>query len=302
MRILLTGGTGLIGRALCRHWHEQGHELIVWSRSPQRVPSLCSGARGIGRLRDLDGAAPLDAVVNLAGASIAGRPWTASRRKVLWSSRVDLTRELVAWLGDQPSRPAVLLSGSAVGWYGDGEQRHLDENSPASRADFGSKLCVAWEQEAERARQLDMRVVLIRTAPVLAPQGGFLARLRLPFSLGLGGRLGRGEQWMPWIHLEDEVGLIDFLLQREDCVDPYNACAPQQVRNVEFTQALAQALRRPAVLPVPAWALRLALGDMSVLLLGGQRLAPRRALEAGYPFRHPRLDEALADVLHRTGK
>lgn len=297
MRILLTGGTGLIGRALCRHWASQGHELIVWSRRPAQVPGLCSGARGIASLQELEGAAALDAVVNLAGTPIADRPWTAARRQLLWASRVELTRQLVEWLGQQAQRPQVLLSGSAVGWYGDSGERLLDESSPPGSADFGSQLCAAWEEAAERAGQYGVRVVLLRTAPVLAPAGGMLARLRLPFSLGLGGRLGSGRQWMPWIHLDDAVGLIDFLMQRPDCRGVFNACAPQPVRNADFTQALARALRRPAVLPAPAWALRLALGEMSVLLLGGQRVAPRRALEHGFRFRHPELGQALSSLL-----
>ena len=299
MRILLTGGTGLIGRALCRHWQAQGHELIVWSRRPAEVPALCSGARGIARLEELSGAALPDAVVNLAGAPIADRPWTAARRQLLWDSRVALSEQLLGWLSSLAQPPKVLISGSAVGWYGDGGERLLDEDSAAGREDFGSQLCFAWEETALRAEALGMRVALLRTAPVLAPEGGILGRLRLPFSLGLGGRLGSGRQWMPWIHLDDEVGLIDFLLQHDDCRGPYNACAPQAVRNAEFTRALGRALHRPACLPAPAWALRLVLGEMSVLLLGGQHLQPRRALEAGYRFRFPDLDAALADVLGR---
>ncbi len=296
MRILLTGGTGLIGQALCRTWKAQGHELMVWSRRPHEVPTLCSGARGIAQLHELNAAPPLDAVINLAGAPIADRPWTAARRKLLWTSRVDLTRQLVDWLGQLPQAPRVLVSGSAIGWYGDGGDTPLDETSPSEHADFGSQLCAAWEQEASRARQLGMRVVLVRTAPVLAPTGGFLARLRPAFRLGLGGRLGSGRQWMPWIHLDDEIGLIDFLMHCADCEGAFNACAPGVVRNADFTQALARALHRPAVFPVPAFALRLALGEMSVLLLGGQYLSPHRTLEAGYRFRFPELDAALADL------
>ncbi len=296
MRILLTGGTGLIGQALCRHWQQPGHELWVWSREPHKVQHLCSGARGIANLQELDGT-PLDAVVNLAGAPIADRPWTASRRQVLWRSRVDLTRTLVDWMEQQPSPPRVLLSGSAVGWYGDGGEAWLDESSPPGTADFGSHLCIAWEQEAERARRLGVRVALVRTAPVLAPRGGMLAKLLPPFKLGLGGRLGNGQQWMPWIHIDDEVHLIEHLLHHDECSGPFNACSPETVRNITFTQTLARSLHRPALLPAPAWALRLALGEMSVLLLGGQRLQPQRAQAAGFTFRHPQLSAALSQLL-----
>ncbi|PWF22668.1 TIGR01777 family oxidoreductase [Corticimicrobacter populi] len=296
MRILLTGGTGLIGRSLCQHWATQGHELWVWSRRPLDVPGLCADARGIARLEDFPAELPLDAVINLAGAPIADRPWTTSRRQVLWQSRIDLTRRLVAWMAQHSTPIPVLISGSAVGWYGDGGEQAMNEASPPGQPNFGSALCSAWEHEAARARPHGTRVVLLRTAPVLSPDGGMLARLRLPFSLGLGGRLGNGQQWMPWIHLDDQVTLIDFLLKHADCDGPINACAPDLVRNAEFTRLLARSLHRPALLPLPAWVLRLALGEMSVLLLGGQRLAPTRLLSAGFAFRHPDLAQALATL------
>ena len=297
MRILLTGGTGLIGRALCQHRQKQGHELWVWSRRPQAVPALCSGARGVAKLEDLPADMAFDAVINLAGAPIADRRWTQSRRQLLRHSRIELTRTLVDWMTRQATPAPVLISGSATGWYGNQGEQLLDEASASGPADFGSELCHAWEQEAERARQWGVRVVLLRTAPVLSPTGGMLGKLRLPFSLGLGGRLGSGQQWMPWIALQDEVALIDFLLHHTECSGVFNACAPGLVRNAQFTQALATALHRPAILPAPAWALQLALGEMSVLLLGGQRLQPRRALEAGFVFRYPELGAALAQLV-----
>lgn len=297
MRILLTGGTGLIGQALCQHWQRQGHELWVWSRDPHKVHRLCSGARSVQRLGDLDPAQPFDAVVNLAGAPIADRPWTAARRALLWRSRVELTRQLVDWIGQQPTAPRVLLSASAVGWYGDQGDTLLTEASPPGGTDFGSTLCIAWEQEAERASTHGVRVACLRIAPVLAPQGGMLARLLLPFRLGLGGRLGSGQQWMPWIHLDDLVGLFDHLLRSNDAQGAFNACAPEAVRNSDFTRALGRALHRPTLLPAPAWALRLALGEMSVLLLGGQHLQPQRTQASGFRWRYPRLESALAALL-----
>ncbi|MEO4047656.1 TIGR01777 family oxidoreductase [Pseudomonas sp. CAU 1711] len=297
MHILLTGGTGLIGRALCRHWLAQGHVLTVWSRSPQRVARLCGTAvRGIGRLEDF-GAGPLDAVVNLAGAPIADRPWTHKRKALLWASRITLTEQLLAWLAGRESRPRVLISGSAVGWYGDGGERELHESDPPVCEDFAAQLCGAWEETAQRAEGLGIRVVLLRTGLVLAPDGGFLKRLLLPFRLGLGGPIGNGRQWMPWVHLRDEVGLIDFLLQREDASGPYNACAPQPVRNGDFARALGRALHRPALLPVPSLALKVGLGELSELLLGGQKALPERAQAQGYEFRITDIDSALADIL-----
>ena len=297
MHILLTGGTGLIGRALCQLWLRQGYQLTVWSRRPERVAALCgNGVRGIARLEELADA-PLDAVINLAGAPIADRPWTNKRKALLWDSRVALTERLLAWLEARPQRPRVLISGSAVGWYGDGGERELHESDAPVVEDFAAQLCGAWEETAQRAEALGMRVVLLRTGLVLASDGGFLKRLLLPFRLGLGGPIGNGRQWMPWIHLQDQIGLIDFLLQRDDARGPYNACAPQPARNRDFARALGRALHRPALLPVPGPLLRLGLGELSGLLLGGQKALPQRALADGYVFRFTDLDSALADLL-----
>lgn len=297
MHILLTGGTGLIGRRLCRHWSAAGHRLTVLSRHPQRVPALCGETvRGIAGFEEL-GDEPLDAVLNLAGEPIADRPWTPRRKALLWDSRVRLSERLVEWLESRERRPRVLLSGSAVGWYGDAGERPLEEGSAAAGEDFASELCLAWEQIAVEAEALGIRVVRLRTGLVLAPEGGFLKRLLPAFRLGLGGQLGSGRQWMSWVHIDDMVGLIDFLLHQDAASGPYNACAPQPVRNRDFTRALGQALHRPTFLGVPAFALRLALGELSVLLLGGQRVAPKRLLEAGFVFRYNDLPAALADVL-----
>lgn len=297
MHILLTGGTGLIGRALCQHWLQQGHQLTVWSRSPDQVAALCGKAvRGIGRLEEL-AEEPLDAVVNLAGAPIADRPWTRKRKALLWASRIGLTEQLLAWLQRREQKPAVLLSGSAVGWYGDGGERELSEESLPVSEDFAAQLCGAWEETALRAEALGIRVVLVRTGLVLASEGGFLKRLLLPFKLCLGGPLGDGRQWMPWIHIADQIALIDFLLQHEHASGPYNACAPTPERNRAFSQALGRELHRPAFIPAPAFVLRLALGELSGLLLGGQRVLPTRLQAEGFNFRFTHLDVALADLL-----
>jgi hypothetical protein len=299
MQILITGGTGLIGRALCSYWLQQGHQLTVWSRTPERVASLCGAkVRGIGQLQEY-GEGALDAVVNLAGAPIADRPWTARRRQLLWDSRITLTEQLVAWLATRESKPQVLLSGSAVGWYGDGGERELDERQAPVTSDFASQLCQAWENSALMAEALGIRVVLVRTGLVLAADGGFLKRLLLPFRLGLGGPIGSGKQWMPWIHLQDQVALIDFLLRQETASGPYNACAMQPVRNAAFTRALAKALHRPAFMRVPGVALKLGMGELSGLLLGGQCCHPVRLLEANFAFRFNTLEDALGDLLCR---
>ncbi len=299
MHILLTGGTGLIGRQLCHHWLAQGHRLTVWSRRPDAVAGLCgAGVRGIGQLEAL-GAEPVDALVNLVGAPIADRPWTHKRKALLWSSRVGVTETLLAWLQSRAQRPQVLISGSAVGWYGDGGERELTEDSPPVSEDFASQLCIAWEETAQRAEALGVRVVLVRTGLVLSQEGGFLSRLLVPFKLALGGPIGNGRQWMPWIHINDQVALIDFLLHQQDASGPYNACAPKPVRNREFAKALGASLHRPAVVPMPAFALRVGLGELSLLLLGGQRATPARLLAAGFTFEFNDVRAALDDVTSR---
>lgn len=296
MHILLTGGTGLIGRQLCHHWLAQGHRLSVWSRRPELVHQLCgSEVRGVANLQELEHES-IDAVVNLAGAPIADRPWTHKRKALLWSSRITLTETLIAWLQDREQKPSVLISGSAVGWYGDGGERELTEDSPPVSEDFASHLCIAWEETAQRAQALGIRVVLVRTGLVLAAQGGFLSRLLLPFKLGLGGPIGNGRQWMPWIHIKDQIALIDFLVHENAASGPYNACAPQPVRNAEFARTLGQVLHRPAFMPMPAFVLRVLLGEMSGLLLGGQRARPARLLAAGFTFQFTDLRAALDDV------
>jgi uncharacterized protein (TIGR01777 family) len=299
MHILLTGGTGLIGRRLCRHWLDQGHQLSVWSRKPDQVSRLCgAGVRGIAHPDDI-GSQHVDAVINLAGAPIADRPWTRKRKMLLWDSRITLTEQLITWLERREQKPDVLISGSAVGWYGDGGERELDEESAPVSEDFASQLCIAWEETAQRAEAFGIRVVLLRTGLVLANEGGMMQRLLPPFKLGMGGPIGNGRQWMPWVHIEDQIAAIDFLLNREDAQGPYNACAPSPVRNRDFAKTLAALLHRPAFMPMPAVALRLLLGELSILLLGGQRARPNRLQAAGFTFRFTDLHAALENLLGR---
>lgn len=299
MHILLTGGTGLIGRELCRYWHAQGHQLTVLSRRPEEVAALC-GAQVLGIARPEDiGPQPVDAVVNLAGAPVADRPWTRKRKAFIWDSRIALTERLLAWLQAREQRPAVLLSGSAVGWYGDCGEREIDEQSMPVNEDFASQLCGAWEETALRAEALGIRVVCLRIGLVLSAKGGFLQRMLPPFKVGMGGRLGSGRQWMPWIHIADQIRAIDFLLHQTDARGPYNLCAPSPVRNQVFTKTLASVLRRPTFMIMPQALLKALLGEMSVLLLGGQRALPVRLQAAGFTFRYLDLTAALSDVTGR---
>ncbi len=296
MRILITGGTGLIGRSLCRFWLAQGHELYVWSRTPEQVKKLCGAAvHAVAELSELD-QVPLDAVINLAGAPIADRPWTKARRKLLRDSRIALTEGLVSWLATLEHKPEVLVSGSAVGWYGDGGEQVLTESSPVQIPDFATQLCADWETAAQAAEPLGIRVVLIRTGLVLTGKGGFLSRLMPLFRLGLGGKQGSGEQWMPWVHLDDEVALIDHVLHQPQARGPYNACAPEPARNQDFAKALGKHVKRPAIVPVPGFVLKLMLGEMAGLLLGGQNIRPEGTQQIGFEFTYKNLESALAKL------
>lgn len=293
MRILITGGTGFIGRALCRDLLERGHRLAVYSRQPAAVAALCGGAvEPVGSLAQFTGDRRFDAVINLAGEGIADRPWTARRKRLLRASRIDTTRELVDFIASADAPPGVVISASAVGWYGDQGDTVLDESATAE-PDFAHELCRDWEMEAARVRALGVRLCILRTGVVLAQGGGMLQRLLLPFRCGLGGRLGDGRQWLSWIHRRDLIELIGFLLHHPGQQGIFNATAPTPVTNAEFTRVLATILRRPALLPVPAAVLRALLGELAELLVGGQRVIPTRALAAGFEFRYPTLAEAL---------
>jgi hypothetical protein len=235
-------------------------------------------------------------VFNLAGEPVAEGRWTAERKRRIRDSRVLGTRNLVAGLAAQESRPRVLVSASAVGYYGDRDDEVLDETSSSGHG-FLAEICVEWEREALAAERLGIRVVCVRTGIVLAPGGGALARMLTSFRLGAGGKLGSGRQWMAWIHLDDEVGILIHASQDARIRGAINAVGPRPVTNAEFTRALGHAIHRPAFLPVPMTALRLAFGEMSEILTASQRVLPREAERTGYTFKHPELAGALAAAL-----
>ena len=242
-------------------------------------------------------AAGADAVVNLAGASIAGGRWSAKRKSVLRWSRVATTRLLVTALAKMNARPKVLVSASAIGYYGDRGEEGLTEES-ASGSDFLAGLCREWEAEASKAEALGIRVVLARLGIVLAGEGGALPKMMLPFRFFAGGKTGSGKQWMSWVALEDVVGILRYAIENRAIRGAVNVVAPQPLRNAEFTEILARAMHRPALFPAPAFALRLALGEMAdALLLSSQRVTPSRLKQLGYKFLHPDLSNALAAAL-----
>lgn len=296
MDVLITGGTGFIGQALCQALLAQKQELGVFCRHPARVASLCGhDVRAVSSLDEMTAYSPR-AIVNLAGLPIADKRWSAARKNALLASRVTLTETLVSQLASMPVKPEVLVSASAVGFYGDCGNSLLDESAHA-HAEFTHELCAAWEQAALAAEQYGVRVCLLRIGLVVGPNGGFLRRMLLPFRLGLGGRLGDGQQWMSWVHQDDVVAMIMYLLEHITLRGVFNGTAPEPVRNQEFTQLLAGVLSRPALLPVPGLLLELGLGEMSRLLLTGQRVLPQRLLEAGFEFKYPTLRPALKSVL-----
>jgi hypothetical protein len=302
MKIVIAGGSGFLGRALAHELLAKGHEVVVLTRGPAREDR---GIRHVTWEADeepggwhavIDGA---DAVVNLAGAGIADQRWSAARKQLLRGSRVDATRALVAAIRSATVRPKVFLTGSAIGFYGpqpeDGPT--LDESAPPG-SDFLSTLAVDWEAEAHAASALDCRVIIIRTGVVLARDGGALQKLIPPFRFFVGGPIGSGRQVMSWIHRSDWVELVVWLLRHEDAAGVFNATAPQPATNADFSRALGAALGRPSWLPVPGFALKIIVGEMaSPALLAGQRVVPRRALEAGFTFQFPEIAAAMRDAV-----
>jgi uncharacterized protein len=287
MRVLVSGGTGLVGRPACDALRAAGHAVTIVSREPGRVPARAIGWDG------LRAAMPeTDAIVNLAGESIASGRWTAARKAAMRSSRVEATRALVDAVAAASARPKVLVNASAIGYYGAHGDEPLDETA-APGADFLARVCVEWEAEARRAEALGLRVVLLRLGVVLAPDGGALSAMLLPFRAGLGGAIGGGRQWMSWVHRDDVVGLLREAVGNAEYAGPVNATSPNPVTNRDFTRALGRALHRPTVLPVPGIGLRLLLGEMATMLLTGQRVLPKAAERLGYAWQQPELPAAL---------
>ncbi|QXV62653.1 TIGR01777 family oxidoreductase [Amycolatopsis sp. TNS106] len=291
MRVLIAGASGLIGTSLTTRLRRSGHDVVRLVRREERAADERRWDPPAGEIADgaLDG---VDAVVNLAGAPLLPGRWSAARKQVLLDSRVEPTEVLAEAVAEHGI--PVLVNASAVGYYGDAGPSLVDETSPAGRG-FLAELCTAWEGATETAATAGARVVRIRTGLVLAREGGLLDVLRPLFRLGLGGKLGDGKQYMPWISLDDEVGAIVFALETETLSGPVNLSGPQPATNAAFTKALGRAVHRPAIWQVPGFAMKIALGQAAEeMALFGQRAMPRALEEAGYAFRHPTLEDALA--------
>ncbi|GAA5127547.1 TIGR01777 family oxidoreductase [Alloalcanivorax gelatiniphagus] len=298
MKVLVTGGSGFIGRALCARLVSAGHRPVVLSRRPARArPVLPPDTRVVASLDEIADHEVLDGIVNLAGENLFSGRWTGPRKDRLLASRVRTTRAVVELCRRLTHTPPVLVSGSAVGFYGDAGDAELTEHSSARRKDFGYRLCDSWEQTARESQRLGMRLCLIRTGVVLGRDGGMLAKLLPVYRLGLGARLGNGAQWLSWIHLDDMTTILMRALESPAVEGIFNATAPHPVTQRHFHRALASAVHRPAPWVAPAPLLKLLLGELSGMLLGGQRVYPRRLEDQGFSFRHPVLEQALADLV-----
>lgn len=297
MKILITGGTGLIGRHLIPRLLTLGHEITVVTRNPEKARQVLDA--GVALWPGLDDCTQLntfDAVINLAGEPIADKRWSEAQKARLCSSRWDITERLVALINASETPPSVLISGSATGYYGDLGEVVVTEEEPPHH-EFTHQLCARWEQIACGAQSEATRVCLLRTGVVLAPHGGILGKMIPPFKLGLGGPIGSGHQYLAWIHIDDMVNGILWLLDNA-LRGPFNMVSPYPARNEQFAHALGHALHRPAIVRAPAAAVRLLMGESSVLVLGGQRALPKRLEASGFAFRWYHLDEALADVIN----
>lgn len=302
MKILITGATGLIGRSVCRSLINEGHQVVALSRRPPPSPVDMDLAGVIAfqwepaaELPPAEAWEGVEAVIHMAGEPVAAR-WTEEQKRRIRDSRVKGSQNLVAGMRAAPRPPKVFVSASAVGFYGDRGDEVLDESSEPG-AGFLSEVCVDWEAEAARARELGVRVALVRIGVVLSSSGGALEKMLLPFKLGLGGRLGDGRQWFPWIHIEDIVGIFLHALSSPAVDGPINGVAPGIVTNEDFTRELAGALNRPAFFPVPKLALRVLMGEMAEVVTASQRVVPQVALNTGYQFKHPNLRPALESLV-----
>lgn len=307
MRIVITGGSGLIGRALVKHLTADGHEVVILSRSPGNAINLPEGAEAVywdaettegwGHL--VDGAG---AVINLAGESVGGSGlldvrWTPARRRRILESRLNAGRAVTEAIKAAEHKPAVLIQSSAVGYYGThADDRVIEEDAPAGK-DFLARVVIDWEASTKAVEKLGVRRVVLRTGVVLSTRGGALPRQMLPFRFFAGGPLGSGDQWFPWIHIADEVAAILFLLENEAAEGVFNLSAPHPVTNTQFSRALGRAMRRPSMIPAPAFAFNLMFGEAAMILLEGQKAVPSRLLDMGFKFTFPVVEPALEDLL-----
>jgi uncharacterized protein (TIGR01777 family) len=308
MKVIITGGTGLIGRGLTASLAADGHEVIVLSRSPERVKGLPNSARVVGwEARSAQGWGELadgaDAIVNFAGASLKGEGflpsrWTAKRKRVILESRVNAGAAVVEAVRAAKRKPGVVIQASAIGYYGPrGDEVVAEGEKPGD--DFPARVCIEWEAATQPVEGMGVRRCVARTGLVLTNEGGAFPLLKLPFYFFAGGPFGNGQQYYAWIHFADEIRALRFLIENKKAKGAFNLTAPDPVRNRDFAQALGQAMRRPSWLPVPGLAMKLALGEVSTVVLDGQQAVPEALQAAGFEFKYPELGGALKDLVGR---
>ena len=302
MRIFIVGGTGFIGQALIPNLLAAGHTVKALVRSPGKADLLPAGVEAVsgdpmtpGPWQDEVRAA--ESIINLAGYNIFAR-WTRKNKELIRTSRINTTKNIVDAITADTTHPQTLINASAVGYFGAGDDEEKNEDAPAGD-DFLARVCVDWEKEAFKACHKGTRVVTTRIGIVLGKSGGALAKMLPAFRLGVAGRLGSGQQWFPWIHIDDLVAIFRFCIDQPEVSGPINCCAPQPVRNMEFTQTMGEILHRPTLLPVPAWAVKLALGELGMVVLEGSRMVPGALLKHGFSFHYPDIHAALREILLR---
>ena len=296
MRILITGGTGFIGTPLTKELRKAGHEVMITTRRKSTEKEKLTWSPP--DLIPPDVISEIDAIINLAGEPIAPQRWTEARKKLILSSRINTTRALVRSIENSDKKPKVFISASAIGYYGPHDEEPVNEEASPS-SDYLASVCLKWEAEAQKAEALGLRVVRVRIGGVLEADGGLLVQMVGPFKNFAGGPIGSGKQWFSWIHRDDVVGIIKYAIENDSVSGPVNLTAPNPVTNKEFSNALGKALNRPSLINVPAFAVRLVLGELASVLLTGQKVIPEKALEAGYKFKYPEVNEALKAIFKK---
>ena len=295
MNILITGGTGFIGSVLCPRLLENEHNVVVMSRYPEL---LKSDVRGIKVLEELKDDVSFDVVINLAGEPIANKPWSKKQKQRISSSRLEITQKLIEYFKDVEIKPKLFISASAIGFYGVGITNNAVNEEALGDKSFSSSLCQQWEAVALQAQTLGIRTCLLRTGVVLGRGGGALQKMLFPFKLGLGGRIGKGMQWISWIHVDDLVGIILYCIDNESLQGPINGTAPEPVTNKVFAKTLGKVLKRPTFFPMPEVVIKLLMGQMGEeLLLAGKKVLPEKVIKAGYKFKFEQVDKALLSIV-----
>lgn len=295
MNILITGGTGFIGSALCARLLKENNKIVILSRYPEKIKQPIKAIADLSDLQDSD---IFDVVINLAGEPIANKRWSDKQKNQIFSSRIDITEKLISYFEKLDNKPKLLISGSAIGYYGVGKTDNIIEEKEGGDNSFSSELCQKWEAVALKAEKLGIRTCLLRTGIVLGKNGGALNKMLFPFKMCLGGIIGHGKQWMSWIHIDDLTGIILYCINHDNLKGAINGTSPNPVTNKEFTKTLGMTLKRPTIFPMPAIVVKLLMGKMGEeLLLAGKKITPKKVLDAGYKFTYKTLEEALTNIV-----